>query len=161
MVKKATRVSRFVSVVEDRSVYVGLDVHKKTYSVALFEPQDGLVETWICPAGKAELAAQLDGLGCRSDMRPNRSADLPLRATRRSVANSSGQHYDFRNGTGLCCSAFGVGFDPRSGSSHGRWAFTLKRIPFYRRYDLRHPIRRRVLHAVGFPGPCGLGPNPR
>ena len=50
MVKKATRVSRFVSVVEDRSVYVGLDVHKKTYSVALFEPQDGLVETWTCPA---------------------------------------------------------------------------------------------------------------
>ncbi|WP_188129721.1 hypothetical protein [Roseivivax sediminis] len=42
-----------------------LDVHKKTYSVALFNPQDGPVETWTCPAGEDALAAQLSGLRCR------------------------------------------------------------------------------------------------
>ncbi len=65
MVKKATRISRFIAAVEDRPVFVGLDVHKKTYSVALFEPQEGLAETWTCPAGEDSLADQLVGLGCR------------------------------------------------------------------------------------------------
>ena len=64
MVKKATRIARFIAAVENRPVFVGLDVHKKTYSVAIFEPQDGLVETWTCPAGEDALAAQLAGLGC-------------------------------------------------------------------------------------------------
>ncbi len=45
MVKKATRISRFVAAGEDRPIYVGLDVQQKTYSVALFEPEDGVVET--------------------------------------------------------------------------------------------------------------------
>ena len=65
MVKKATRISRFVAAVEDRPVFVGLDVHKKTYSVALFEPEDGLIETYTCPSGEAKLADQFCGLGCR------------------------------------------------------------------------------------------------
>ena len=64
MVKKPTRIARFIAAVENRPVFVGLDVHKKTYSVAIFEPQDGLVETWTCPAGEDALAAQLAGLGC-------------------------------------------------------------------------------------------------
>lgn len=65
MVKKATRLSRFVKAVEDQPVIVGLDVHKKTYSVALFSKEDGQVESYTCPAGEAALAAQLSDLGCR------------------------------------------------------------------------------------------------
>ena len=63
MVKKATRISRFVTSVEDQPVVVGLDVHKKTYSVALFSKEDGLVESYTCPAGEAALAHQLAELG--------------------------------------------------------------------------------------------------
>jgi len=59
MVKKATRISWFVAAVEDQPVVVGLDVHKKTYSVALFSKEDGLVESYTCPAGAAALAHQL------------------------------------------------------------------------------------------------------
>ncbi|SPF30209.1 IS110 family transposase [Pontivivens insulae] len=59
MVKKATRVSRFVAAVEDQPIVVGLDVHKKTCSVALFSKEDGLVESHTCPAGEAALAHQL------------------------------------------------------------------------------------------------------
>ena len=65
MVKKATRISRFVAAVEDRPIYVGLDVHKKTYSVALFEPRDGSVETYTCPSGEEALTDQLASLGCQ------------------------------------------------------------------------------------------------
>ncbi|WP_291726598.1 transposase [Leisingera sp. F5] len=65
MVKKATRISRFVAAVEDRPAYVGLDVHEKTYSVALFEPVDGVVETDTCPSGEEALAEQLTGLRCQ------------------------------------------------------------------------------------------------
>lgn len=65
MAKKATRISRFVAAVADRPIYVGLDVHKKTYSVALFEPTDGVVETYICPADAGALADQLVNLDCQ------------------------------------------------------------------------------------------------
>lgn len=41
MVKKATRISRFVTAVEDQPVVVGLDVHKKTYSVGCFQERTG------------------------------------------------------------------------------------------------------------------------
>jgi len=41
MVKKATRMSRFMAAVEDQPVVFGLDVHKKTYSVALFQKRTG------------------------------------------------------------------------------------------------------------------------
>ena len=63
MVKKATRISRFVAAVEDQPVVVGLDVHKKTYSVALFSKEDGLVVSYTCPSGEAALAHQLKELG--------------------------------------------------------------------------------------------------
>lgn len=63
MVKKATRISRFVAAVEDQPVVVGLDVHKRTYSVALFSKEDGLVESYTCPSGEAALAHQLRDLG--------------------------------------------------------------------------------------------------
>ncbi len=53
MVKKATRISRFVAAVEGQPVVVVLDVHKKTYSVALFSKEDRLVESYTCPSGEA------------------------------------------------------------------------------------------------------------
>ena len=67
MVKKATRISRFVAAVEDQPVVVGPDVHKKTYSVALFSKEDGLVESYTCPSGEAELVHQLKGLAINID----------------------------------------------------------------------------------------------
>ncbi|WP_299682529.1 hypothetical protein [uncultured Roseobacter sp.] len=63
IVKKATGISRFVAAVEDQPVAVGLDFHKKTYSVALFSKEDGLVESYTCPAGEAALAHQLEDVG--------------------------------------------------------------------------------------------------
>jgi hypothetical protein len=41
MVKKATRMSRFVVAVEDQTFVDGLDVHKRTCSVALFFNKTG------------------------------------------------------------------------------------------------------------------------
>lgn len=43
MVKKATRISRFTAAVEDRPVFVGLDVHTKTYTVALLLASEDVV----------------------------------------------------------------------------------------------------------------------
>ena len=42
-----------------------MDVHKRTYSVALFCVTDGQVESWNCPADEAGLVEQLRRLGCR------------------------------------------------------------------------------------------------
>lgn len=42
---------------------VGLDVHNKTYSVALSSKEGGLVESYTCPSGEAALAHQLTELG--------------------------------------------------------------------------------------------------
>ena len=39
MVKKATRISRFIAAFENRPDFAGLDVHKKTYSAALQKPR--------------------------------------------------------------------------------------------------------------------------
>lgn len=63
MVKKAARISRFVATVEDRPIYVGLDAHKKTYSVALFDPENGIVETYTRPSDEEALTEQLAVLG--------------------------------------------------------------------------------------------------
>ena len=65
MATKSRRLARFVASVGDDPVFVGVDVHKHTYSVALFCGADGQVETWNCPASEAGLVEQLKGLGCR------------------------------------------------------------------------------------------------
>ena len=65
MATKSRRLARFVASVGDDPVFVGVDVHKHTYSVALFCAGDGQVETWNCPADEAGLVEQLEGLGCR------------------------------------------------------------------------------------------------
>lgn len=64
MERKAGRLARFVRAIGDSAVYVGIDVHKKTYSVALFCPDRNLTEGYVCPADEAGLAEQLRGLGC-------------------------------------------------------------------------------------------------
>lgn len=65
MATKSRRLARFVASVGDDPVFVGVDVHKHTYSVALFCAADGQIETWNCPADEAGLEEQLKGLGCR------------------------------------------------------------------------------------------------
>ena len=60
MVKKTTRILRFVAAVGDQPVVVGLDVRKKTFSIALFSKEDGLVESYTCPTGEAALVHQLN-----------------------------------------------------------------------------------------------------
>ena len=64
MAIKSTRIARFVESVGGEAVFVGVDVHKRTYSVALFCVADGQVETWNCPADEAGLVRQLRALGC-------------------------------------------------------------------------------------------------
>ena len=65
MATKSRRLARFVESVGDDPVFVGVDVHKHSYSVALFCAADGQIETWNCPADEAGLVEQLKGLGCR------------------------------------------------------------------------------------------------
>lgn len=65
MATKSRRLGSFVESVGDDPVFVGVDVHKHTYSVALFCAADGQVETWSCPADEQGLVEQLKGLGCR------------------------------------------------------------------------------------------------
>ena len=64
MSRKSERIGRFVASVGDEPVFVGVDVHKRTYSVAFFCATDGQVETWSYPADEAGLVEQLRGLGC-------------------------------------------------------------------------------------------------
>ncbi len=64
MSRKSERIRRFAASVGEEPVFVGVDVHKRTYSVALFCATDGQTETWNCPADEAGLAGQLRGLGC-------------------------------------------------------------------------------------------------
>lgn len=65
MTRKSERLARFVTSAGEEPVFVGVDVHKRTYSVALFCATDGQVESWNCPADVAGLVEQLSGLGCR------------------------------------------------------------------------------------------------
>ena len=65
MATKSERLARFVASTGGEPVVVGVDVHKRTYSVALFCAADAQIETWNCPADEARLVEQLSGLGCR------------------------------------------------------------------------------------------------
>ena len=64
MSRKSERIGKFAASVGQEPVFVGVDVHKRTYAVALFCATDGQVETWNCPADEAGLTGQLSGLGC-------------------------------------------------------------------------------------------------
>ena len=61
MARKSERLARFTASTVDEPGFVGVDVHKRTYSVALFCVADGQVESWNCPADEAGLVEQPDG----------------------------------------------------------------------------------------------------
>lgn len=58
MASSFNRFDRFSKVLNGAPVFIGLDVHKCTYSVALFSPTDGLIETYTCPADVQGLVKQ-------------------------------------------------------------------------------------------------------
>lgn len=64
MSRKSERMERFAASAGEEPVFVGVDVHKRTYSVALFCATDGQLETWNCPADEVGLVGQLSGLSC-------------------------------------------------------------------------------------------------
>lgn len=49
-----------LELLEGEEVFVGVDVHKKTYSVSVWSAQRGLVTRWVQPARVAVLAARLE-----------------------------------------------------------------------------------------------------
>lgn len=58
---KVSPVCQFVEAFSGDKVWVGVDVHKKTYSVALLRP-DGMVKDWSCPADASKLTQTLSSL---------------------------------------------------------------------------------------------------
>ena len=64
--KKVSRVRRNdkgKQVVKGEKLYVGIDVHKKTYHVAIWSSKRGLVETWVQPAVDEVVTRQLERYG--------------------------------------------------------------------------------------------------
>lgn len=57
-------VSRFVETFVGQRVFVGVDVHKRTFSVALLRP-DGMIKDWSNPADVALLSQVLFSASCR------------------------------------------------------------------------------------------------
>lgn len=57
-----SRTQSFITGFEHRRFYVGLDVHKRSYHVAL-RRLDGRTLTWVAPANPAQLADRLSHLG--------------------------------------------------------------------------------------------------
>lgn len=64
MSRQSIRLLRFVESLAGQAVYVGVDVHKRSYSVALFSAEDGQIETYSCPACVEAFVNQLSDLGC-------------------------------------------------------------------------------------------------
>ena len=58
---KVSSVCRFVEAFVDQRVFVGVDVHKKTFSIALLRP-DGMIKDWSCPADVALVTQTLSSL---------------------------------------------------------------------------------------------------
>lgn len=58
---KVSSVYRFVEAFVDQRVFVGVDVHKRTFSVALLRP-DGMIRDWSSPADVASLTKILSSL---------------------------------------------------------------------------------------------------
>lgn len=58
---KVSSVCRFVEAFIGQRVFVGIDVHKKTFSVALLRP-DGMIKDWSCPADVALVTQTLSSL---------------------------------------------------------------------------------------------------
>ncbi len=58
---KISSAYRFVEAFVDQRIFVGVDVHKKTFSVALLRP-DGMIKDWSSPADVASLTQILSSL---------------------------------------------------------------------------------------------------
>ncbi len=58
---KISSVHRFVGAFVDQRVFVGVDVHKKTFSVALLR-SDGMIKDWSSPADAAPLTQIISSL---------------------------------------------------------------------------------------------------
>jgi len=56
-----SRIQRFAEGFKDQPFHVGMDVHKRTYHVAL-RRVDGSVDTWVTPADPRQFSTQLDSL---------------------------------------------------------------------------------------------------
>lgn len=59
MSRQSIRLLRFVESLAGQAVYVGVDVHKRSYWVALFSAEDGQIETYSCPACVESFVNQL------------------------------------------------------------------------------------------------------
>ncbi len=57
---KISSVYRFVEAFVGQRVFVGVDVHKKTFNVALLRP-DGMIKDWFSPADVASLTQIISG----------------------------------------------------------------------------------------------------
>ena len=58
---KISPVYRFVEAFVDQRIFVGVDVHKKTFTVALLRP-DGMIKDWASPADIASPTQILSSL---------------------------------------------------------------------------------------------------
>jgi transposase len=62
-VADSRRRGKELRLLEDELVFVGVDVHKKTYDVALWSDARGLLKSWRQPANGAVLCTRLEPLG--------------------------------------------------------------------------------------------------
>lgn len=62
--KTISSVDRFVEAFQGQSFYVGIDVHKRSFSVALLRP-DGMIKDWRTPADVESIANRLVNLPVR------------------------------------------------------------------------------------------------
>lgn len=58
---KLSSVHRFVEAFSNEKVWVGVDVHKRSFSVALLRP-DGMIKDWTCPADVGALTRTIASL---------------------------------------------------------------------------------------------------
>jgi len=61
---KVSSVHRFVEAFRGEEIWIGVDVHKRSYSVGLLRP-DGMVRDWTCPADNHALARTILSLPVR------------------------------------------------------------------------------------------------
>ena len=58
---RISSVGRFVEGFQGQRFFVGIDVHKRSFSVALLRP-DGMVESWTTPADVEAITNRLTSL---------------------------------------------------------------------------------------------------
>ena len=61
---KISSVHRFVEAFRGEEIWIGIDVHKRSYSVGLLRP-DGMVKDWTCPADNQAVVRTISSLPVR------------------------------------------------------------------------------------------------